>query len=404
MSEPNGHAGGPKGHVCPQCAAPRALDGTPSCPCGTHASDALRDARTAQAAAAEDFDPLRIRPYVELEGAAERKGTGPGSGAPVGPDGRDGQDGRVGRDGPEGLRATGGEPGQQELPNRSDQPVQPNQPAQPVQPSRHSGDTPTISMPMAAGTSRPDSADVRLFEEPSAPGTGPAAPPPPSDGTGTAADGGARRPRRKRTVLAAAGAVTAVLVTAGFVSGVFSYDTPTRDDALPDDLRASVPDTSPDAEDAPEAAAPSGGTAPDGPSPSGSTAASPGTSPSASASASASAGSAAPSGPADEDDPEPATSAPSPSTATEEPEDEEVPEDEPAPQDLRRGDDGPQVTELQLRLASLGIYRGDIDENFDRGVENAVKHYQFTRGILNDRLGTYGLPTRERLEAETQKP
>ncbi|NEB21751.1 peptidoglycan-binding protein, partial [Streptomyces coelicoflavus] len=76
---------------CPECGTPRAADNTPSCTCGTRASDALRDARTAQAAAAEDFDPLRIRPYVELDGAAEPSGTpeAPGASAASGerPDG-----------------------------------------------------------------------------------------------------------------------------------------------------------------------------------------------------------------------------------------------------------------------------------------------------------------------------
>ncbi len=61
---------GSNGHACPECGAPRQPNGTPSCGCTRRASDALRDARTAQAAAAEDFDPLRIRPYVELGGAA----------------------------------------------------------------------------------------------------------------------------------------------------------------------------------------------------------------------------------------------------------------------------------------------------------------------------------------------
>ncbi|MEU0971083.1 peptidoglycan-binding protein, partial [Streptomyces sp. NPDC005917] len=57
------------GHRCPECGAPRGQDNTPSCDCTRRASDALRDARTAEQAAAEDFDPLRIRPYVDLAGA-----------------------------------------------------------------------------------------------------------------------------------------------------------------------------------------------------------------------------------------------------------------------------------------------------------------------------------------------
>ncbi|MFJ9346108.1 peptidoglycan-binding protein [Streptomyces sp. NPDC101237] len=56
------------GHRCPECGAPRGADNTPSCDCTRRASDALRDARSAEQAAAEDFDPLRIRPYVDLSG------------------------------------------------------------------------------------------------------------------------------------------------------------------------------------------------------------------------------------------------------------------------------------------------------------------------------------------------
>ena len=75
----------------------------PSCACARRASDALRDTRTAEAAAAEDFDPLRIRPYVELD-EAEPDGTngrtqtgrthGPGGREPRSPsDRRDDADG-----------------------------------------------------------------------------------------------------------------------------------------------------------------------------------------------------------------------------------------------------------------------------------------------------------------------
>ncbi|MFD0393255.1 hypothetical protein ACFQ3Z_15225 [Streptomyces nogalater] len=39
-------------------------DHTPACDCTERAAAALRETRTAEAAAAEDFDPLRIRPYV----------------------------------------------------------------------------------------------------------------------------------------------------------------------------------------------------------------------------------------------------------------------------------------------------------------------------------------------------
>ncbi|KUN05332.1 peptidoglycan-binding protein [Streptomyces yokosukanensis] len=53
-------------HTCPECGAPRGPDHSPSCDCTERAAEALRETRTAEAAAAEDFGPLRIRPYVEV--------------------------------------------------------------------------------------------------------------------------------------------------------------------------------------------------------------------------------------------------------------------------------------------------------------------------------------------------
>lgn len=69
MSEPNDP-------VCPECGTPRAPDGTPDCSCARRASDARRDARAAERAAAEDFDPVRIRPFVELDNDATTDGEG----------------------------------------------------------------------------------------------------------------------------------------------------------------------------------------------------------------------------------------------------------------------------------------------------------------------------------------
>ncbi|MEU0256666.1 hypothetical protein ABZ299_30265, partial [Streptomyces sp. NPDC006184] len=54
---------------CPGCGTPRAPDRTPSCDCTERAAEALRETRTAEVAAAEDFDPLRIRPYVGMRDA-----------------------------------------------------------------------------------------------------------------------------------------------------------------------------------------------------------------------------------------------------------------------------------------------------------------------------------------------
>ncbi|MFI2757603.1 peptidoglycan-binding protein [Streptomyces echinatus] len=71
---------------------------------------------------------------------------------------------------------------------------------------------------------------------------------------------------------------------------------------------------------------------------------------------------------------------------------------------LRRGDTGPEVTELQLRLRQLNLYGDRIDGTYTRPVEDAVRTYQLARGILTDPLGEYGPATRKTLESETQKP
>ncbi|MER8009454.1 peptidoglycan-binding domain-containing protein [Streptomyces sp. NPDC094149] len=65
------------GPGCPECGEPRAADGTPTCSCTVRAADVRSETRTAEAAAAEDFDPVRIRPYVEIDvvsGPADESG------------------------------------------------------------------------------------------------------------------------------------------------------------------------------------------------------------------------------------------------------------------------------------------------------------------------------------------
>ncbi|MEV0118497.1 peptidoglycan-binding domain-containing protein [Streptomyces sp. NPDC050844] len=50
----------------PRCGTAREAGGAPVCGCAERAGDAAGEAGSAEAAAAEDFDPLRIRPYVTL--------------------------------------------------------------------------------------------------------------------------------------------------------------------------------------------------------------------------------------------------------------------------------------------------------------------------------------------------
>jgi peptidoglycan hydrolase-like protein with peptidoglycan-binding domain len=77
--------------------------------------------------------------------------------------------------------------------------------------------------------------------------------------------------------------------------------------------------------------------------------------------------------------------------------------DQPA-QTLRRGDQGPEVTELQLRLRQLSLYTGRADGTYSGQVEDAVRRYQWARGITDDKSGVYGAATRASLEGETRTP
>ncbi|WP_405651671.1 peptidoglycan-binding protein [Streptomyces sp. NBC_00019] len=54
------------GPACAECGTPRPADGSLACSCARRASDAHRATRMAEAEAAEDFDPVRIRPFVEI--------------------------------------------------------------------------------------------------------------------------------------------------------------------------------------------------------------------------------------------------------------------------------------------------------------------------------------------------
>ncbi|MFD8724913.1 peptidoglycan-binding protein [Streptomyces sp. NPDC059629] len=170
------------GHQCPECGAPKGPDNSPSCDCNQRASDALRDARTAEQAAAEDFDPLRIRPYIDVEAGA---GT-----------------------------ADGGE-------------------TEPM---------PVVEPAVVAEPAVPVESTVPLRAVPVP--TVPDAEPPYGDGAGAPLKEPRRRSRRA-LLLSVAGAVIAILAVAGFVSGLFAHLTPARDGAGPEDVRESVPDVTP---------------------------------------------------------------------------------------------------------------------------------------------------------------
>ena len=308
------------GNLCPECGAPRGVDNTPSCGCTQRASDALRDAREAEQAAAEDFDPLRIRPYVDLESESrEPEATAP---APV-PDA-------------------------------------------------------TMQLRPISAPPQPSTTDLSLFENA-----------PAHEGTPDEP-----RPRSRRTLIlgAVGGALVTVVAAAGLASGLFSYDSPERDTALPEEVRASVPDASTSSAQA-------------SPETSGASARPTSASPTPSASQSTS---ASPSPSRTSASPTPSTSSTPSSTPTStgpaSTENSIGSSEESAPPVLSRGSQGEEVVELELRLTQLGLYTRKASGHYNEGVEDAVTRYQWARGIQVKQYGVYDLATREKLESETTEP
>ncbi|MFD9429765.1 peptidoglycan-binding protein [Streptomyces sp. NPDC060002] len=487
MIDPTGHQGrsGQQGLPCPECGVLRALDNTPSCACARRASDAQRDTRTTEAAAAEDFDPLRIRPYVELgteaggepagtfgdepgatfgaraagnfgAGAAGNFGAGAAGNFGAGAAGNFGAGaagtfeapaagtfegepgatfgaraagnfgaGAAGTFGGEpeatfgaGAAGTfGSEPGATfeagaagnfgagasgsadaadvtmplptvpAAPAASAVPAVPADATMPLRTVHPTGPAPDMTAalptPLASSASEPSTTDLSLFEAAVV-------------GVAHPDDEEPHRPRRRRTLLiATTAAVVAVVAAAGFASGLFTYEKPTRDGATPEDVRAAVPDASTSAASA--SASPSRSASPSAseasPSPSESESPSPSPSESSaspSASPSAEAGQATPTARA--------TGSLAPGNGAD---NEDDPTDAVV---LRRGDTGAEVTELQLRLRQLFLYNGEADGTFTAEVEDALRNYQWSRGTTEDGMGVYGSLTRARLESETTEP
>ncbi|MDQ0943817.1 peptidoglycan-binding protein [Streptomyces sp. V1I1] len=312
------------GQLCPECGTPRDTEGRagPGCACAEGAADAVRAerdtereaGRDAEVAAAEDFDPLRVRPYVTLQNVAE---SGPA------PDGA----------------------------------------------------TVPLPLPVPVSLPLPDAVDVAPHDEPAALD--------PVDLTPVRHRG---RRRSHKGFMVVAAAVT-VAGTAAFAGGLFSGDDE-REKALPD-RGTSAPTVS---------------ALPDTPtsSPSGSASASASADASASPSGAASAGQSSASTSADSSaaaNP----SAPPPSTAQATGSVSEEPQT-PGSGTLRSGDSGPEVVELQQRLAKVLLYVGPMDGQYGQSVEDAVRSYQDSRNVKGDPKGVYGPKTRRALEAETSEP
>ncbi|MDQ0959710.1 hypothetical protein QFZ66_003588 [Streptomyces sp. B4I13] len=380
----------PQRGVCPLCGAPRAADGAPACVCARLASDAHRSARTAAAAAAEDFDPVRIRPFVVIdagrdpqvdarpEGAAT---TGPAParehGEPPSAEEADGAQEADEADGfawgePESGELGSGEPGSGEPgsggPRSGGRASDARASGEPESSGRASGEAESSEYTSGGRVSAGYEGAGDLAAGPG---------------------GGASRPGRRRSPvrLLVLAALLATAVTAAVLAGFLLYDGPTRDGALPEGVRAPVPDVT------------SGGVTTAG---RGSPRASR-TPPSPTASDSPGTPSPTPARPTRSAAPPPAP-APAPSRgATGTPSPGPRPSAS-APPVLRLGDTGPEVAELQARLRRIGYQAGRAEGVYDIDVENAVRSYQLTRAVVQDESGVYGVATRTTLEAETGDP
>ncbi|MEV5317376.1 peptidoglycan-binding protein [Streptomyces sp. NPDC052687] len=423
----------PRGHACPECGAARGTDNTPSCGCGPRASEALRDARTAEQAAAEDFDPLRIRPYVELDGAGAPVVT-PSSGdveptmplRPVEPEppapeppttalptteapttvppaeeppttvlpAEEPPTAALSAEEPPTTVVPVAEPPTTALPT-AEAPTTVPPAEEPPTTALPTAALPTaqqpttvLPTPLAPPSAAPSADDLDLFAEPAGDVPARDVPAPRESAPGELVTGAGRPGTSRRTVaLLVSAAVVAVATVVAVTSGLFSYDTPSRNTALPTDVREAVPEAR--TTEPPRSPVPSTASAPPAsasPSPSASASASPSPSPSRS-SASAT--------------PTPTPTPTESTTAARATSSPEAPA-ETAPV-LRRGDRGPEVTELQQRLHQLYLYNDAPHGHFDEAVEQSLRNYQWSRG-LQDELSVYGPKTRGLLESETREP
>lgn len=404
------------GHVCPECGVHR-----PGCACARAAE------KVAEVAAAEDFDPLRIRPYVTLDAPAEPEGPGGPTGFGTGGAGAAGAGAAgtgtagAGTAGPDEhptafLPAYAAEHGPQEPSAYAAEraPASPSAyaPEDPpttqlaaIRPEAYAGGPGTQGRPAGPG---PEAYEGVAGSEPypghGHPGTtGDASETMPLllRGIGDVASApGQERARargRRRGVVIAAVAAVAVAGTAALAASLLGGADDTDD-------RAAVPEVTTSASlniAVSEAPSPSSGTPEEtasSPAPH-RTSASPSATPSPSgttASPSASASSAAP--PAATPSATPTT--PSPTTTTT-PSSQPPQETEEASATLTIGSSGDEVIELQARLTLAGAYHGDVDGEYDQEVWRAVKSYQSWMYIEGDPKGVYGPHTREALERST---
>ncbi|GAA3058404.1 hypothetical protein GCM10017562_24210 [Streptomyces roseofulvus] len=402
------------GQACPECGGRR-----PGCACAR-----------AERAAAEDFDPLRIRPYVTLdaqEGAAAEGGTPgrPGSAA-----------------GEAAADEAGDPPTAQLMAIRPPYGAAPSHDASgaggpvPYGHDGHDAHAPgptgeTLSGQGFGGQSFEgqgfggQSLDGQGFDGPGWDGHDSHAPdgfaPYGSEGgahetmplllggvgAGDAAAGTRRgRSRGRRGGLVAGIAAAAVVGTAALAAAVLGGEEPEDRATVPEVTTSASLNIAVSEEPSPSSATPtptrtpSRTPSPDTPSPS----AAPSTaSPSASAEPTARpTATAAPTATGGTTPSRPATSAPAPpvapTTASATPSTTDAPEGAT----LSLGDTGPEVEELQTRLRLLWVYLEEADGVFDEGLQAALIQYQGRFWQLEDPEGVYGPDTRRKLEQQTK--
>ncbi|MFF3829706.1 peptidoglycan-binding protein [Streptomyces sp. NPDC002458] len=388
------------GHMCPECGGEQGARPGAGCACGARTAD--RDARSAEIAAAEDFDPLRIRPYVTLNSDdtsdpyAAQGGGGQDTGGAHAAQGDD--SGRsayattetgTGEGDTRGMSlAPGGGAGEHDAPGP--------EAAATTMPLFLDG-VRGEALDGTAGGVRGSASDGSAGGAAGAGrGPGPGVPPDASAvdearrRTAAAYAGGGPdpvQPRRRRpfAVVAVGAAVAAVVGTAAFASGLFD-DEDRREAALPE-VTSSVPDAGGE----PAASVSESPSASPSATPSRSASASPSASPSPSKSPSASRSATASASPSPSAS---ATKAPATTAAA-------PPVEEASGSTLRRGDRGAEVSELQRRLQEIWVYRGPDDGDYSERVEQAVAEYQRWVSVQGDPSGVYGPETRRALEAQT---
>ncbi|MFH9420609.1 peptidoglycan-binding protein [Streptomyces sp. NPDC017529] len=332
--------------TCPHCSAPSRADGRTRCLC--------------EAAGAEDFDPLRVRPYVRLPDEADAGGAGPDAAArALRPDPRPAPRFGFRTVPPAGSRA-GARGGSRAGPRPGSRT------------GSHSGSCAGTQSDRASGAHSGGSESGEVH-------------------------GDASRRRRRQVALGVMAASAAALAAgAVLLSGALLSDAD-EDRALLDDHR-SVPTaarTADDGTDSGSGGGPGRRAAPPPASPTRTPHRPPGAQP-------------AP-GPSRTPSPPPSPShAPGTATAsgdiTSAPESRAPSSPPGGPIVLREGATGPEVLELQRRLEQLAAYFGPEDARYGAAVRAAVAAFQRSYGVRGDPDGVYGPRTRGSLEARTVEP